>query len=1084
MNNFDKSLVTAFERVAMTFPSRIALGSDAWQPTYRELNETANRLAHRLLACGVGLRDRTAILMSHDAPMVAAVCGALKAGQIMVPLSPDDPVSRLKILVEDTEPSVIVTDAQNRKLAAQFAPRDCRILNFESETTMGPVENPSIEIPPEQTAFLVYTSGTTGHPKGVMQTHRQNLRDAAVHAEAMQYTETDRIPLLSMISTGQGAAGIWRTLLSGAMLCLFPVRTRGVTGLAEWIIDRGLTVYVSSASIFRTLIKTIDDQLVFSNVRAVRLASEAVTADDFDAFRKHFPRTCLFVHMLASSETATIAWSRWAQDDLIPDGVLPVGHFARDIDISLLGDGGQLVAPGEVGEIVVKSRYVANGYWGDPELTADRFSDDLDGTRLVRTGDLGRISADGLLEMHGRKDHRIKIRGNRIDLMDIERTLKNLPGIDRVAVVAIRRENHEPLLVAFVVKTSDASWTAPRLRHAVRANLPLHMVPSRIVFLDSLPLNPGTKIDREALRHAFPPRDDVKGEEPRTETEVLLANIWAENLELSDIGREDDFFDLGGDSLKGAVVAAQVHAALGVDLSLGEIADHPTVSTLATYIDRGRRAGAAGMPPIVPVPRAASIPLSFQQEAMWQDCRSPQFTDVHSSRVMGPLNIEIYKECLRYLIERHEILRTTFSLVDGRPAQIIHPSAPLSFSFMDLSDTDNPEAQADTIFREAASQPIDVETLPLMRYVLIKIANENHRLACIHNFMTLDGFSSQILEVELASLYEARQQGREPPLPRQAPLQYADYAVWQRKVGQCDGPYIKEAINWWQTVFSTTPPATRLPFQRLIRRTGIDPTEGVLRWMPEEPVGRRLDEIARSVGTTNFVVRLAAFAALIADLGGNSTIEIRTFFDNRHRTEAQTIVGRFVNWVPLVFSYDANKTFLQWLETVHNRVFETLAHSELPFDKIKEQLRSVGTKPSGTQITFMLSRDHSDQHFGHLIIGDESWSTGTMPLGCLFYVDAKRPENCQVRFDARLYEPKEMRALLDRYLRLLETASREPELPIGQLQTMIGVKPPRLTRAKFAATFYEFLEPYYASSPLLQMIWRHVRKRLELIRTP
>ena len=481
-NNFDESLVTAFERVAMTFPSYIALGSDAWQPTYRELNETANRLAHRLIARGVRLGDRTAILMSHDAPMVAAVCGILKAGQIMVPLSPDDPVSRLKMLFEDTEPSAIVTDAQNRKLAAEFAPRDCRILNFESETAMGPVENPSIEIPPEQTAFLVYTSGTTGHPKGVMQTHRQNLRDAAVHAEAMQYTENDRISLFSTISTGQGAAGIWRTLLSGAMLCLFPVKTRGVTGLAEWIIDRGLTVYVSSASIFRTLIKTIDDQLVFSNVRAVRLASEAVTADDFDAFRKHFPRTSIFVHMLASSETSTIAWSRWAQTDLIPGGVLPVGHFARDMDVSLLGDGGQPVARGQVGQIVVKSRCVANGYWRDPELTADRFSDDLDGsgTRLVRTGDLGRISADGLLEIHGRKDHRIKIRGNRIDLMDIERALKNLPGIEQAAVVAIRRENHEPLLVAFVVKTSDGSWTATRLRHAVRANLPLHMVPSRI----------------------------------------------------------------------------------------------------------------------------------------------------------------------------------------------------------------------------------------------------------------------------------------------------------------------------------------------------------------------------------------------------------------------------------------------------------------------------------------------------------------------------------------------------------------------------------------------------------------------------
>jgi non-ribosomal peptide synthetase component F len=913
-----------------------------------------------------------------------------------------------------------------------------------------------------------------------MKTHRQTVRDAAVHAEAMQYTENDRISHFSMISTGQGAAGIWRTLLSGSMLCLFPVRTRGVTGLAEWIIDRGLTVYVSSASIFRTLIKTIDGQLVFSNVRAVRLASEAVTADDFDAFRRHFPRTSVLVHTLASSETSTIAWSRWVQDDLVPDGVLPVGHFARDIDVSLVGDGEQLVAPGEVGEVVVKSRYVANGYWRDPELTADRFSDDLDGsgTRLVRTGDLGRINADGLLEIYGRKDHRVKIRGNQIDLMDIERAVESLPGIDRAAVVAIRHENHEPLLVAFVVKRSDASWTAPRLRHAMRANLSPHMVPSRIVFLDSLPYNRGNKIDREALRHAFPARDDVKGEAPRTEAEVLLANIWAETLELSDIGRDDDFFDLGGDSLKGAVVAAQAHAALGADLSLGEIADHPTVSTLAAFIDRSRRAGAAGMPPIVPVPRTASMPLSFQQEAMWQDCRGPQFTDVHSSRVIGRLDIEICRECLRHLIERHEILRTTFGLVDGRPAQIIHPSAPLDFSFRDLSDADDPETRADMIFREAASRPIDLEALPIVRYVLVRIANENYRLACIHSFMILDGFSSRILEVELASIYEARQQGREPPLPRQAPLHYADYTMWQRKVVQLDSSYMKEAIDWWQTLVSTTLPVTRLPFKRLIPRTGLDPNEGVMRWMPKESVGTRLDEIARSAGTTNFVVRLAAFAALIADLGGRSSVVIGTFLDSRNRTEAQTIVGRFVDWVPLVFHYDGSRTFLQWLEIVHGRLFETIAHSELPFDKIHEQLRAVGTTLPRTQITFMLSRDHSDQQFGGLILSDESRSIGTMPQGCLFHVDANKAGNCQVRFDAGLYEPKEMRRLLDRYLRLLEAASREPGLPIGQLQTMIGAAPRQSTRARFVSTFHDFLEPYYASSPLLQRIWTQSKKWL------
>jgi len=368
--DFDESLVAAFERVAVKFPSRIALGSDVWEPTYRELNETANRLAHRLIACGFVLGGRAAILMSHDAPMVAGVLGILKAGQIVVALNPDDPVSRLKMLAEDAEPSVIVTDVQNWNLAAEFASPGCRIITFESEPAIGPVENSSIKILPEQTAFLTYTSGTTGRPKGVMKTHRQLRRGAAVQSESMQYTESDRIPLFAMVSTGQGATGLWY-LLNGAMLCPFSLKTRGVTGLSDWIIDRGLTVYASSASIFRTLVKTIDDELIFSDVRAVRLASETVTTDDFRAFRKHFPKTSVLVHGLSSSETSTIAWSRWTQNDDIPEGVLPVGNFSEDV--SLLGDNGQPVARGEVGEIVVRSRYVANGYWRNPELTAERF---------------------------------------------------------------------------------------------------------------------------------------------------------------------------------------------------------------------------------------------------------------------------------------------------------------------------------------------------------------------------------------------------------------------------------------------------------------------------------------------------------------------------------------------------------------------------------------------------------------------------------------------------------------------------------------------------------------------------------------
>jgi amino acid adenylation domain-containing protein len=1039
----DESLIAAFERVAAMVPSRIAIGSKVWEPTYRELNEKANRLAHRLIARGVASGDRVAILMSHDAPLVAAVVGILKAGSIVVVLDPVDPVSRNKMLVEDAEPRIIVTDAQNRSLAAECDRSGCRILNFESATAMGPVQNPLVETSPGQTAFITYTSGTTGGPKGVMKPHRQ-LRKLAEHtSEAMQYTENDRIPLFATLSTGQGLNGLWSILLHGAMLCPFSPKTSGIVGLVDWIIARGLTVYVSSASLFRTLAKTIDSRLVFTNVRAVMLLGETVTSRDFDVFRRHFPRTSILVHTLSSTETGNIAWGRWRQDDNVSAGALPVGHFSRDTDVVLVGDDDQPVARGEVGEIVVRSRYLASGYWRDPALTAQRFSADVDdnGTRVLRTGDRGRINADGLLEYCGRKDDRLRVRGNRIEPLDVELALEQLPGIDRAAVAAVARDNHEPALVAFVVKTSTASWTAPRLRLALRANLPIHMVPSRILFLDSLPYNRSNKIDRGALRqYPLPARDGSKGDAPRTKTEMWLAEIWAEALELPDIGRDDDFFNLGGDSLIGAMVLAQVYAALGIELSLCAVADHPTVSTLAAFVDAARRPGAAETPPIVRVPRAAAMPMSLLQETIWNYWRGRQdragMTHVRSYRITGPLDIETLKECLRYLVDRHEILRTTFGLVHGRPAQIIHQSAPPDLFFIDLNDVADPEARADSIFREEASREMDLEQLPIRRSVLIRIADDHYRLLRISHPLILDGLGSQILDAELAILYEAILHGKRPPLPKAPPLQYADYAVWQRQFVQLGGSYFNEVMRWWNSLSSAARPATRQPHKRPIRRAPLDPSEGVLQWKLEEQTAKRLDEIARNFGATHFTIRLAAFAALIADVTASSPIVIGTGFANRNRLETQNLVGPLRNPVHLIFFYDSNNTFLEWLEYVRDHVFEATTRGELPYDNIREQLRATGVELPEMLFYFTMTRDNSDQHFANLVISTEFWSVGAMPSGCTIFVDEKKQENCRVNFDADTYDRNEMRSMFDRYLRLLEAVAEEPELPMGKLLMM------------------------------------------------
>jgi Condensation domain len=473
--------------------------------------------------------------------------------------------------------------------------------------------------------------------------------------------------------------------------------------------------------------------------------------------------------------------------------------------------------------------------------------------------------------------------------------------------------------------------------------------------------------------------------------------------------------------------------------------------------------------PIPPV-RWVADALSLFQEQMWNYYREDPVTLTLTRiyRVIGPLDITILKECLSYLVDRHEILRTTFGLVDGCLAQFIHPIAPLDFSFVDLVDTDDPEPQADLIIREVDAQEINLETLPIMRHVLIRVAHENYLLARIFSRITSDGPGSHILNTELAILYEARLQGMEPPLPRESSLQYADYAAWQHQVMRPNGPYFNEVMTWWKSLISTAPPASRFPFKRLLSRVGLDPSEGVLPWNLNERVVKRLDQVARRVDATHFTVRLAAFVALIADVTGNSSVVVNTIFVSRNHIDTHSIVGPFANTTPLLFSYDATKTFLEWLEIVRARVFETRTHSELSYEQIKLQLLADGIKPPDRGFIFAMSSDHSDQRFGNLAMGKEVRSIGKMAFGCQFYVEAQKPENCRVYFDAGVYDRNEMRVMVNRYLRLLEAVAHEPELPIGKLLAMTGANPPRWICRNYAERIYE-------SSVLLKLFWRRVR---------
>src|SRR5262245_29065862 len=359
--DLDQSLLDCFAQRSLSRASHIALGSDAWQPTYQELNRLANRLAHALLARVGTVGDRVAVLMRHDAPLIAAVLAILKAGRTVVVLNSTDPPARHQQVLEDEEQTLLLVDRVNLLFAWQSAPQSCALVCLEDHASEGSVADPDVPISPDDIAFIIYTSGSTGRPKGVMQTHRNILHNVLRLSRGLGLCADDRILLHASLSGGLGLSTTWCALLNGARLCPFPIMEKGCVGLADWMARHGITVFPSSASVFRHFLQTLDATHHFPAVRVIRLGSEPATAADFAGFHRHFPDQCSLFHTLSSSETGNISIFRLTRADCVTEGRLPVGRPSEGIEIALVNEQGREVVPGEIGEILVQSRYLSPG---------------------------------------------------------------------------------------------------------------------------------------------------------------------------------------------------------------------------------------------------------------------------------------------------------------------------------------------------------------------------------------------------------------------------------------------------------------------------------------------------------------------------------------------------------------------------------------------------------------------------------------------------------------------------------------------------------------------------------------------------
>ncbi len=592
-------------------PDRLAVRSDALELTYGELNALANTRARALQALGVRLEEPVAILLDQGTAFIAAMLGVLKAGGCFVPLDPGNPSGRNLQMLQESGARVLMTNGEYLGLAGTLAAGCCEVLDVDAISAAGGNVNPDIEVSADLLACLIFTSGSTGKPKGVMHDHRTLVHNAMRHREAFRITPDDRQTLLYTCSVYGGIRDIFNALLSGASLHTFNVRKQGVESLAEWLSGTRITIYCSVATVFRQLAATLTSREQFPDLRLIKLGGEASHRSDVDLFRAHFPSTCRLHCGFGSTETGVVRHFFIDHRTRIEADAIPLGYPIADVEVLLLNEHGMPVPAGEIGEIVVRSRFISRGYWRRADLTERVFASDPHDSsqRTYRTGDLGVLRSDGCLEHRGRKDGQVKIRGNRIEIAEVETALRSLAGVAHAAVAVRRDQREESYLVAYVV-ARPGHLSISELRRGLAERLPEHMIPTAFVELDSLPQTPNGKIDRQSLPapDACRPELEQTYVAPRTPLEEHLAALWAKLLGIERVGVADDFFELGGDSLAAVRMMSRIRADHGRILPLALLFQARTVAALAGVIAQGHEL--SSWSPIVPIrPQGRRAPL-------------------------------------------------------------------------------------------------------------------------------------------------------------------------------------------------------------------------------------------------------------------------------------------------------------------------------------------------------------------------------------------------------------------------------------------------------------------------------------------
>lgn len=950
----DRCVHQLFELQVERTPSAIAV-IEGWPSaarrslTYQELNICSNQLAHYLRSLGVGPEVCVGVCLERSVELEIAGFGVLKAGGAYLPLDADYPSQRLNYMLQDAKVAVLITQ---KRLAKGLETGSMVVICLDTDWVVIAQEsqvNPTCMATPENLAYVIYTSGSTGTPKGAMISRRSLCNVMCWAQRAYPLNEADRVLLNAPISFDTAWWEFYIALLAGATLVVAkPGGHLDPSYLIQTIIEEGVTIVDLVPSLLRVLMEHPRFKEC-TGLRWLFCGGEALTPDLVELVFANLKVNMGNLYGPAEATNVTLHHTLLHGQTC---QIVPIGRPVSNTQAYILDNRLQILPMGEVGELFLGGDNVGRGYLYRPELTAERFLPDPfsgAGRRLYRTGDLARYLPNGDIEYLGRVDLQIKIRGMRVEPNEVESHLNQYPGVRRAAVQVQQRPGGErgsgtERLVAYLALHPGAHITAKELRAYLSVRLPAHMVPSVYIFLDDLPLSLSGKLDRQALAQQELRQPDLGKDyiAPRTPIEEALVGIWSQVLGIEQLGIEENFFELGGNSLALAQVLARAVERFQVELSILNVFETPDIAHMAQQVEQMTQAGQTLMlPPIQRGPRVGRLPLSFPQEQVWfllaLEPDNLAYNYQASLRFHGRLDLAALEKTMSEIVRRHEIYRTTFHEMEGAPFQVIHEPWVVKIPLVDLSNLphDQQITEAGRLLASYYEEVFSIEKMPLIKWRLLKFSDEEHLLVHLEHHLVHDGLSFVVLMREIRTLYTGFIVGRTSSLD-ELPIQFADYAVWQRQTMQ--GEYLKQRLSYWKERLRDAPPLLSLPADRnrpsrkSFRGKSIQVDLGA-------DLYNQTKEFSQREGITLFTTFLAAFKALLYRYTGQEDLVVGSGFANRRLHETEALIGMLVNTVVLRTDLSGNLTFRQLLGRVRRTILDAYINQDMPFEKLVKALQ-------------------------------------------------------------------------------------------------------------------------------------------------